>query len=247
MKQLPWIIIVVLLVALMLQPVFCNKPAPAGNIVPKPRFDSLQKVYAGLQVEYSNYQLSADSAKENATVMAMQANEQLRASRTALEDAGATVNYLLRKLDSAATEKPDSTWVRVSLDYKDGCDSLRRANLTLNYGIIQYEQDAQAQANALAYEIHIRDSILNQERAFNAQFQRQLDYSIITGKQIEKAAKQKLSIWGGAALWGSKVSPLGGAEINLSIMTPREQMYEIKGAYINGWWVGIGTKIKFHF
>src|SRR5581483_2324735 len=162
-------------------------------------------------------------------------------------DAGATVNMLLAKLDSAANEKPDSTWVQVSPRYKDACDSLRHANLTLNYSIMQYEQDAQAQASALAYETHIRDSIINQERAFNAQFQRQLDYSITAGKQVEKAAKQKIQVYGGFAGWFSQGSPFAGGEINLSVLTPRDQIYELKGAYLNGWWVGVGTKLKFHF
>lgn len=243
MKQLPWIISTLLLIVVVSQ-LLCNKPAPS---VPKPVFDQLQQQYNDSMHAYNQFCKWSDSAMDATASYAVQANEQLQASRAALEDAGATVNMLLAKLDSASREKPDSTWVSVSPRYKDGCDSLRHANLTLNYSIMQFEQDMQAQASALAYETHIRDSIIERERAFNAQFQRQLDYSITAGKQVEKAAKQKLQIYGGFAGWFSQVSPFGGGEINLSLLTPRDQMYEIKGAYLNGWWVGVGTKFKFHF
>jgi hypothetical protein len=238
----PWILFAIALLVIMYL-VTCNKPAP---MVPKNQFDALQQKYDDTLASYRAFRKKSDSAIDDATVSAIQANERAEQSQAALDQERAKIGRLLVKLDSAANEKQDSSWVSVSPRYKDGCDSLRRENLTMNYRIIQFEQDNQAHVDALNYETRVRDSIIEKERAFNEQFRRQLENCITAGKQQEKASLPRTQLYGGIAAWGSQASPLGGGEINLALKTKRDQIYEIKGAYIlNTWWAGIGAKFKF--
>lgn len=222
----------------------CNRPVPA---VPQSQYDALKKKYQDTAESYRQYRKHSDSAINNATAMEIQANERAEQSQMALDQERKTNGRLLVKLDSAANEKPDSSWVSVSPRFKSGCDSLRHENLTLNYRILQYEQDNQTHVDALNYETHIRDSALQKEREFNAQFRRQLENCIAIGKHQENAGRPRLQLYGGIGVWGNRANPLGGGEINLALKTKTDAIYEIKGAYLDTWWVGLGTKFKFHF
>lgn len=242
--SIAWIFFALALLVIIGQQM-CNRPSPT---VPKNQFDALQARYNDSLESYHQYRRSADTAIENATASSIQANDRAEQSQSALDRERVTNNRLLGKLDSAAKEKPDSTWVQVSPRFKEGCDSLRRENLTMNYRITQYEQDNLAHVDALNYEIRLRDSIIQKERAFNAQFRRQLDACIALGRKQESAGRPRTQLYGGIAAWGNQVSPLGGGEINVALKTRNDAIYELKGAYIsNTWWAGIGTKFKFHF
>lgn len=243
MKQAPWILLAVALVIIMLQQM-CNK---ADQYAQEQKFSQLEKKYADTLESYHQYRQTAGAALDNATAMAIQANERAEQSQVALNQECRHANHLLAKLDSAENETPDSSWVSVSPRYKEACDSLRKVNLTLNYRILQYEQDNQAHVDALGYEVHLRDSLLEKERGFSSQFRRQLADCITAGKEQEKDGRQRTQMYGGIAVWGNRTNPLGGGELNLSIKTPRDAIYELKGAYLNTWWVGVGTKFKFHF
>lgn len=234
---IPWLIILFFILTR-------NKPA---DMVAKAQYSALEQRYNDTLQEYHKFRQWSDSILDVTASYAVQSSEQLQSSHAALEDAGASVNYLLRRLDSAAIEKQNNSWISVSPNYKDACDSLRRANLTLNYRIIQYEQDTQAQADALAYESHIRDSIIEQERAFNAKFKGIADNAMVENKTIQKSAVSKNQVYAGFGAIGSQYSPFAGGQINLSLKTKSDQIYELTGAFIQStWYVGLGTKFKLH-
>jgi hypothetical protein len=241
MKQAPWILLTVALVIVMLQQM-CNK---ADLHAQEQKFSQLEKKFVDTLESYHRYQQSADAALDNATAIAIQANEQSAQSQAALDRERRKVLHLLVMLDSAERETPDSTWVQVSPRYKEACDSLRKVNLTLNYRIMQYEQGNQVHIDALGYEVHLRDSLLERERDFNSQFRRQLADCITAAKDQEKTGRPRTQLYGGIAMWGNRGSLLGGGEINLAVKTPRDAIYEVKGAYLlNTWWAGIGTKFN---
>lgn len=244
MRITPWILLAgALFYILALQ--LCSDRAP---VVPKDLFTDLQKRYEDTLQVYHQFRLQSDSALDNATASAIQANELAQQSQQSLEVERLNVNQILQKLALAELESQDSTWVQVSPRFKKGCDSLRVANLSLNYKILQYENDVQNQVDVLGYEVHLRDSLLERERGFNDQFLRQLNNCIVTGKQQETLYKQRTQLYGGIAIWGNPKSMQGGGEVNFALKTPRDFIYEVKGAYLlNSWWVGAGTKIKFHF
>jgi septal ring factor EnvC (AmiA/AmiB activator) len=246
MRATPWILFFLAVIALCIIGL-CNK-ADEARAVPKGQYDALQKQMNDSVESYHKFKLQAATAVNYATERAIKAEAQSKKSQMQVQKSNNTISRLLAKIDSAEKEKPDSRWVPVSPRYKDGCDSLRKENVNLNALINQYEQDNQAHVDALAYETHLRDSLLERERQFNVQFQKKLNDCIALGKQCAKERQPHIQVYGGIAAWGNQINPLGGGEINISLKTKNDQIYEAKGAYIlNTWWVGAGTKFKFHF
>lgn len=195
------------------------------------------------EMEYAKYRLGADSALGNAIVTAIQNGEIAKQSQSALDQERKHVKSLLELLDRSEKETPDSSWVQVSPNYKFGCDSLRGILPGLDSLIVQYERDNQAHVDALNYETYIRDSTLQKEHEFSNAFRSQLVYCIDALSKAEKP-KSPTQLYAGMAAWGNAITPLGGGEINIGIKTPSDQFYEIKGAYMGKWWVGVGTKFK---
>ena len=208
-------------------------------------YEALQSKYADTLKEYRHFRKWSDSALNNATATAIQNGERAEKSESELNLKRGQVTYLLALLDKSEKETPDSSWVPVSPNYKWGCDSLRQINIALDDLIGRYEQDNQAHVNSLNYETYIRDSALQKEREFSNAFRSQLVYCIDALSKAQKTpSNSKTQLYAGMAAWGNGITPLGGGEINLGLKTKSDQFYEIKGAYLNGWWLGIGTKFK---
>lgn len=192
--------------------------------------------------EYQEYRNRSDSALNNATATAIQAGDSAKKSQAALDQARGKIKGLLNMLCVVDNSHPDSSYVLVNPAYKMGCDSLRQVTAIQDELINQYEQDNQAHVNALGYETSIRDSALQKEREFSNAFRQQL---LFCSDALGKASVPgKTQLYAGMAAWGNAINPLGGGEINLGLKTKRDQFYEIKGAYLGTWWVGIGTKFK---
>jgi len=246
MNKAPWILFTITLLAIIYL-ITCNKPAPT-NMVPRSQYKAMEQRLNDTAQAYAAFRAASDSALDNATAHAIQASEQAKKSQDAVNDSKATIQWLLTQLDSADKEKPDSDWVQVSPRYKDGCDSLRKENVKLNTFMDRVRNDNQLVIGAMTSEIALRDSVIQKERGFNALFQKVIDDCIAIGKKQQQLSKQRTQLYGGIAAWANQLHPFGGGEINLSLKTPQDQIYEIKGAYIlNSWWVGAGTKFKLHF
>lgn len=246
MNKAPWILFTITLLAIIYL-ITCNKPAPT-NMVPRSQYKAMEQRLNDTAQAYAAFRAASDSALDNATASAIQANEQANKSRDAMNESKQTIQWLLSQLDSADKLHPDSSWVQVSPLYKESCDSLRKENLTLNYRITQHEQDNQMQVDALGYEIHLRDSILDRERGFNTMFSQSLADCIAIGKQQQKDNAPRNQIYAGFGVMGSQFNPLAGGEVNLSLKTKSDQIYEVRGALIMyTWYVGAGTKFKLHF
>lgn len=240
MKNIAWIVIIFICGIASWQYIV-NKN---DRIEQDRKYEALENRLTDTLKDYGRYREWADSALNNATATAIQAGEQAQTSKHWLDVRQKRINELLKVLDSAENEKLDSSLATlVSKRFKAGCDSLRLANIVLGKQIWEYEQDNQTYVDALNYETTIRDSALQKERGFSAAFRGQLVYCIDALKEASKA-KKKTQLYAGMAAWGNGITPLGGGEINLGLKTGNDQFYEIKGAYIGQWWIGIGTKFK---
>lgn len=238
MKNIAWLLLLLIVVIASWQYIVNKNDRIAANEA----YKQLEARYRDTAADYVQFRKWSDSALNNATSTAMQNGEIAKQSQSLLNEKQNRINSLLLLLDAAEKETPDSSWVQVSPNYKSGCDSLRRANAEQGQLIAQYEQDNQAHVDALNYETYIRDSALQKERAFSASFRQQLADCIVIGKKQQAINKPRNQVYAGMAAWGTTINPLGGGEINLGLKTKSDQFYEIKGAYLNGWWVGIGTK-----
>jgi hypothetical protein len=246
MKQLTYILAIIPWL-IILGMVLCRKPAHT-DMIPRSQFTALQERLNDTSAAYEQFRRKSDSAIDNATAMAVQASEQLKESNDKLNDTKGTVKWLLSELDKADAQKPDSSWVSVSPEYKNDCDSLREVNGVLLGQIDNYQQGAEQQADILAYELRLRDSIIEQERGFNDMFKKSLQDCIAIGKQAQKSAAPRNQLYAGFGAIGSQLNPLAGGEVNLSLKTKADQIYEVRGALIaTTWYVGLGTKFKLHF
>jgi hypothetical protein len=239
MKNIAWVILLVISAISVWQYVSNKNERIAADIL----YKALQSEYNDTLEYYGEYVSRADSATNNATAAAIQAGEAARQAQGVADQQRKKINWLLSFLDSTEKETPDSTWKPVSPNYTWGCDSLRRANMTLNTLVDQYEHDNQAHVDALNFETSVRDSALQKERLFNSVFRGQLVRCMNELNTVEKSTK-KTQLYAGMSAWGNAITPLGGGEINLGLKTKSDQFYEIKGAYLGKWWVGVGTKFK---
>lgn len=154
----------------------------------------------------------------------------------------ATNDRLVAKINAAKIETPDETFVKVSPRYVEGCDSLAQQNTVLRNANEQYEDQNAETVKLMMYEIATRDSVLNNEREFNAKFRSQLDNCMLQLKG-KVTAKQPIQLYAGMGVLGNKINPLGGAQVNLGLRARNQQMYEVTGVMVgNTWYAGVGTK-----
>jgi hypothetical protein len=239
MKTAPWLLLVVALVFIIYLTT-CRVQAPT---VPESNYATLKKQFNDTVKTLQQFRLWSDSAIGNATAIAVQNGESAMESKSELDHERKKVKSLLVLLDSADRETPNSSWVQVSPNYRFGCDSLRKVAVLQDTLISHYEQDIQAYVNSLGYETQIRDSALKTERMHSNGFQQQVIHCMNALNDAEKAMKRR-QLYAGMAAWGNRLSPLGGGEINLSLKTKKDAIYELKGAYLNQWWIGVGVKFK---
>lgn len=169
--------------------------------------------------------------------------ERTEAYQNALNVAQATINRLRAKIEGARLEPRDSTWVKVSPHYIEGCDSLVHHIGDLNEKVDEYEEQSAELTKLMHYEIAVRDSALNHEKEFNAKFQAQLN-NCLTQLQGKVTAKQRAQLYFGIGLLGNKINPLAGGQVNVSLRARNGQMYEVTGATVgNTFYGGVGTKM----
>ena len=184
-----------------------------------------------------------DSALQARTELQQQ-NAELKEKQAASR---ATINRLTAKIEAAKNQQPDNTWVKVSPDYKESCDSL--------VGVVKIQQQQLAEADEngaklnelMLYEISLRDSTINAQKEFNRKFMGQLD-DCMTQLQIAVKQQPRNQVYAGIGMFGNQINPLAGGQVNLSLKTKSNKIFEITGAAIgNAWYGGVGAKFLITF
>lgn len=112
---------------------------------------------------------------------------------------------------------------------------------------MQYRQENDKAHKLLLYETHIRDSALNNCRQFNLKFQSQID-SCKSQLKEKVSKKQPVQLYAGIGMFGNRINPIGGGQVNVSLRARNSMIYEVTGAVIgNMWYGGVGTKILITF
>lgn len=135
----------------------------------------------------------------------------------------------------ANTGKPiDSSFVLVSPDYKEACDSLPEEINKLNQVIAQKDTTINEWTDILAYEVQQRDSTIE---ALTGQIDKGRDLFAQQSKITEaalKAAKPRGRLLGGIGLIGNELNPLSGTKINLAYQSKGGKQYQIGGILMRG-------------
>lgn len=238
-KANPWLYLFVIAVIVIFAIAICT---PRRQPVNDPAVQALIKAKDDTLAAYRASRAKDSIALNDAGQASADQRERLEVAHGALSTAQVTINRLTAQIRAAKVEPKDKTWVEVSPKYIQGCDSLTGVVTALNGQISEYEQQSAELVKLLSYEVSIRDSVLNNEREFNAKFRSQLDNCMLQLKG-KVDAKQRIQLYAGMGVLGNKINPLGGAQVNLGLRARNQQMYEVTGAMVgNTWYAGVGTK-----
>lgn len=240
-KAHPWVIFSLILMAVVIGLLLCT-PARKDTIG-QAKYDALAQKVKDTARYYEDVIRSKDSIRINeAAIATADQREKLSTYQQALTGAQSTINRLTAQVRAAKAEPKDNTWVEVSPNYVKGCDSLTDHIADLGKMVDDYEQESAELMKLLSYEVSIRDSVLNNEREFNAKFRAQLDNCMLQLKG-KVDAKQRVQIYAGMGVLGNQINPIGGAQVNLGLRARNSQMYEVTGMMVgNTWYAGVGTK-----
>jgi hypothetical protein len=190
-----------------------------------------------------NRQVQQDSAAAARAVL----KEKFDQSQQRLTASQITINRLIAKVEGAKLEPRDSTFIPVSPQYISGCDSLKDQARLQQEKIDQYEEDGAKVNELMLYEIAIRDSTINAQKEFNRKFSNQLD-DCMTQLQAKVNQKPRNQVYAGIGVFGNQINPLAGGQVNISLKTRGNKIYEITGATVgNVWYAGLGTKLLISF
>jgi hypothetical protein len=172
--------------------------------------------------------------------------KELQASKEQVATSRSQIERLTKKIELSRREIENDMWVKVSPNYKEGCDSLTGEVVQLNTRIVQYDEESAEAYKLMMYEISIRDSAIHAQKDFNRKFMGQLDDCMV---QLQAKKGPRTQVYAGVGLFGNQINPLSGGQVNISLKTKNNQIYEITGATVgNTWYGGVGTKflISFH-
>jgi hypothetical protein len=189
----------------------------------------------------------------------MEQAKELQASKEQLAASRSQIERLTKKIKLSRREIENDTWVKVSPNYKEGCDSLVIENQTLGNLITTYNEESAEAYKLMMYDISIRDSAINAQKDFNRKFMGQLDDCM--GQlddcmvqlddcmvQLQTKKGPRTQVYAGVGLFGNQINPLAGGQVNISLKTKNNQIYEITGATVgNMWYGGVGTKFLLSF
>lgn len=224
----------------------CNK-AHNENGVSKAQYDALATRVKDTANYYRQMLNRRDRQADSAAKIRGEVQQQLNKSNAKVTASQATINRLVARIERARSKPADDTWVKVHPDYKEGCDSLV-VKVKQQEGELAQRDTTISQLNELMlYEISQRDSTINAQKDFNQKFASQLE-DCMAQLHAKVNAKQRNQVYAGIGLFGNQINPLAGGQVNVSLRTRGNKIYEVTGATVgNTWYAGVGTKILISF
>jgi hypothetical protein len=244
MKLSGWIAAFILFLAVLYFQLCANKKLT--NNVSKADYNAMVKATKDTVKYYEDILLADSEAINRAHMITAEQYEKAELYRRSLAESQNHVQRLSDKIEAAKKEKPNDSWVAVSPNYVEGCDSLRVAAIGQNTRINEAEQENAKTVELMDYEIGIRDVALHNRDAFNKALTRQLDSCHLKVKGAVN--QQRTQVYAGVGMLGNKINPLAGGQVNVSLKTKGNKIYEVTGAAVgNTWYVGLGTKFLISF
>jgi hypothetical protein len=245
MKNALGILLVIAIVIIFVQNL-CRKPLPP-NPASKAAYEDLKKRFDDTTHYLAQALKEERERRESDSIARKDLQERFDKKDNALNASQVVIHRLAAKIEGAKLEKPDSTWVKVSPHYVDGCDSLKDRALAQQETIDQQQEDGAKFTEHMMGEIAWRDSAIEAKNAFNRKFSNQLE-DCMTQLHAKVNAKQRNQVYAGIGIFGNKINPLAGGQVNVSLRTRNSQIYEITGATVgNTWYAGVGTKMLITF
>lgn len=241
MKTAPWILSCILFaVILYLQ----SCPRKQSATVPASQYEAMKKAVVDTAAYYEEIIKADDDAIGLATTMAEEAGQRLRQSEDKVTASQDVIERLNEQIKEAKKEPPNSSFVPVSPNYINGCDSLVFVTGLQRIQINQQKKNYADLVTAKDQEIATRDRKLKDQANFNATLKGQLD-NCLTKFKAKDSTKVKNQWFTEVGLMGNPATPIGGGEIGITLINKRGVMYGVKGQIMAGQaWYGVKTGIK---
>lgn len=241
MKQYTGWIIAVLAVTAIIYLQLCRTPKP---IKTDDVYSALVKQTKDTVAYYEELLKANDAATELAVVKAEQAFQNQLQAENNLKVSNDQVSTLTAQLRTA--RKDTSKSVAVSPWYVRACDSLEFAADMQTLRAKMYIKSNDSLKHSLFLQETSYKNKLNIQAQFNNALRRQLDTCQLKVK--ETGARKRSQVYAGLNLMGNKTYFIDGGQVNLTLLTKRNTMFEVNGALIHGQlYVGGGTKFLLSF
>lgn len=145
-----------------------------------------------------------------------------------------TIDRLAATIRNNTGKPVDSSFVLVSPDFKEACDSLPGEIYKLNQTIAEKDTAINEWTEILSYEVQQRDSTIE---ALSGQIDKGRELFNKQNKIVEdalKAARPRGRLLGGVGLIGNETNPLGGTKINLAYQSKGGKQYQVGGILMRG-------------
>lgn len=222
-------IVIIALIAVILFMQFCGGEGESPDIVmqhnellkkvaldsAKRRDDSLKNV-----IHFSIVKTEREFYKEKAVKTEIKVYQQQ-----------GTINRLVTQLQAAKVQPFDSSFVFVSPDYVEACDSLGDAAVQQGELLKQAKNENEKVYELLNYEVYIRDSVIDEEakklNELRADFNAQTHFFQLAIKQGKPRTKVFI---GGETFFNDKI-PVSGAGVTLDLLTKKNKQIGVGGGF----------------
>jgi hypothetical protein len=219
-------------------------PRKQSGVVPISQYEAMKKTMVDTVAYYEEIIKADDDAIGLATVRAEEADQRLRLSEDKITASQDVIDRLNEQIKEAKKEHPNTSFIPVSPNYINGCDSLVLVTGIQRIQLNQYKKDNATLATTKGMEIATRDKKLKDQADFNASLKAQLTDCLAKFKEKD-IAKLRNQWLGEVGLMGNPVNPIGGGEIGLTLINKKGVMYGVKAQLSAGQvWYGVKTGFK---
>lgn len=241
MKTVPWIISCILFAVILYLQACPRKQPPT---VSASEYEVMKKAVVDTAAYYEEIIKADDGAIGLATTRAEEADQRLRQSEDKVTTSQDIIERLNEQIKEAKKEPPNASFIPVSPNYINGCDSLVFVTGAQRIQINQQKKDYAYLVTAKDQEITTRDKKLKDQAEFNTALKVQLD-NCLTKFKAKDSVKVKNQWFAEVGLMGNPATPIGGGEIGVTLINKRGVMYGAKAQLSAGRvWYGVKTGIK---
>lgn len=219
-----WVTVAVLLFILFAKP--CGRERVLSNAEDKRRADSLQSVVDAERQAKIRDDKADSITLANAHKQTVAAIEDKKASDRTLSVTQSTVTRLAQRLQEYKNASGDTS-------FTDTCLYLAKKVIEQDAQINDYRQQADEATELMNYEVVLRDSMIESEKAYGANLLAQFNAQATILKHALDAGKPRGRFLAGAGILGNKTNPLTGAKIAFAYQSKGGKQYQAGAAIVN--------------
>lgn len=210
---------------------------PCGNRKISQQYKQLQAENKALQdrvtadsITRANQRIAETAQIAAARTETEAAKADVKAADKRLSATQATVVQLAHRLQQYKNT-PDTP---AFTDYANNCDTLAAKVIEQDKEINQYKAEVDEAVDLLNYEVLLRDSVIEKEKAYSDSLRVDFNRQSALLKTALSAGKPRGKLLAGAGVIGNQINPLYGAKVAIAYQTKGGKQYQVGGVLIGG-------------